>query len=186
VERLGLEGLSVRERVDEVVEVLMDFRQRRRKGVARSEYVAQLSEDLCEQFGYLPELVELFLAMFSPAECLDFLEANDRPRPLTIRTNTLKTRRKDLAEALTKRGVSLEPVGDWSKVALKVIDSQVRGVPWRCLRACVRVCVCWCVWVRVDMRPSPAVALCCAVYRCRWARRPSTWRATTSCRAPHP
>lgn len=36
--------------------------------------------------------------MFSPAECIEFLEASDKPRPLVIRANTLKTRRKDLAE----------------------------------------------------------------------------------------
>lgn len=36
--------------------------------------------------------------MFSPAECVEFLEASDKPRPLVIRANTLKTRRKDLAE----------------------------------------------------------------------------------------
>lgn len=36
--------------------------------------------------------------MFSPAECVEFMEASDKPRPLVIRANTLKTRRKDLAE----------------------------------------------------------------------------------------
>eukprot|EP00952_Eustigmatos_sp_NYUAD-ZCMA_P004896 21474-Eustigmatos_ZCMA.PRE.1 len=50
VERLGLEGLSAKERVDEVVEVLMDFRNRRRKGADRLEYVTQLGEDLCEHY----------------------------------------------------------------------------------------------------------------------------------------
>lgn len=60
------------------------------------------------------------------AECVEFMAANDKPRPLVIRTNTLKTRRKDLAEALVKRGVSLEPLSAWSKVALKIVDSQVR------------------------------------------------------------
>lgn len=39
-----------------------------------------------------------WLQMFSPAECVEFLEASDKPRPLVIRANTLKTRRKDLAE----------------------------------------------------------------------------------------
>lgn len=40
--------------------------------------------------------------MFSPAECVEFLEASDKPRPLVIRANTLKTRRKDLAEVREK------------------------------------------------------------------------------------
>ena len=45
-------------------------------------------------------------------------------RPLVIRTNTLKTRRKDLLDALQKRGVSLEAL-PWSKVAIKISESQV-------------------------------------------------------------
>jgi ribosomal RNA methyltransferase Nop2 len=35
--------------------------------------------------------------MFSPTELVAFLDASDSPRPITIRVNTLKTRRKELA-----------------------------------------------------------------------------------------
>ncbi len=85
----------------------------------------RLARDLGGHYGYIPELTDMFLAMFSPAECVEFMAANDKPRPLVIRTNTLKARRKDLAQALVKRGVSLEPLSAWSKVALKIVDSQV-------------------------------------------------------------
>ena len=116
---------ELRERIDAILEVLADFKSRREPGRSRSEYIDQLQSDMAELFGYLPELVEHFLSMFGPAETLEFLTASDAPRPLVIRTNTLKARRKDLAAALLKRGVTLDPLASWSKVGLKISESPV-------------------------------------------------------------
>jgi len=116
---------ELRERIDAILEVLADFKSRREQGRSRSDYVDQLQSDMAELFGYLPELVEHFLSMFGPAETLEFLTASDSPRPLVIRTNTLKARRKDLAAALLKRGVTLDPLASWSKVGLKISESPV-------------------------------------------------------------
>ena len=44
---------------------------------------------------------------------------------MVIRTNTLKVKRRDLAKALIGRGVSLEPLAEWSKVGLKINDCKV-------------------------------------------------------------
>lgn len=63
--------------------------------------------------------------MFAPSEALEFIEANENARPMTIRTNTLKTKRKDLAKALIQRGVQLDPIAEWSKVGLKIYESTV-------------------------------------------------------------
>ncbi|EGV60633.1 NOL1/NOP2/sun family putative RNA met [Yamadazyma tenuis ATCC 10573] len=56
---------------------------------------------------------------------MEFFEANEIARPITIRTNTLKTRRRELAQTLVNRGVNLQPIGTWTKVGLQVFDSQV-------------------------------------------------------------
>lgn len=74
---------------------------------------------------YNAELIDYFFDIFSPKECLEWLEANESDRPLVIRTNTLKTRRRDLAQALINRGVNLDPLADWSKLGLKIYDTPV-------------------------------------------------------------
>lgn len=116
---------EIRSHIDSILEVLADFKTRREPGRARKEYMDQLGAFIAELYGYLPELVEYFLTMFSPAEALEFIDKSDQTRPLVIRTNTLKARRKDLAAALMKRGVSLDPLANWSKVGLKIVESPV-------------------------------------------------------------
>jgi ribosomal RNA methyltransferase Nop2 len=116
---------ELKSHINSILEALADFKTRREPGRARSEYVDQLGIFIAELYGYLPELVAYFLTMFSPAEALEFIDYSDKQRPMVIRTNTLKTRRKDLALALMKRGVTLDPLASWSKVGLKIIESTV-------------------------------------------------------------
>eukprot|EP00956_Cyclotella_meneghiniana_P011668 scaffold16423_cov55-Cyclotella_meneghiniana.AAC.5 len=116
---------ELRARIEDILEVLADFKARREPGRSRSEYIERLGKDMAELFGYLRELVDYFLSMFGPNECLEFLEASDKNRPLVVRVNTLKARRKDLAAALMKRGVRLDPLAPWSKVGLKIYESAV-------------------------------------------------------------
>jgi ribosomal RNA methyltransferase Nop2 len=42
--------------------------------------------------------MERLIQLFPVSELLEFLEASEVQRPLTIRTNSLKTRRRDLAQ----------------------------------------------------------------------------------------
>lgn len=65
---------------------------------SRKEYIELLLKDLCNYFSYNRFLMEKFIQLFPLSELMDFLEASETQRPLTIRTNTLKTRRRDLAQ----------------------------------------------------------------------------------------
>lgn len=112
-------------RIKEVIGVLADFSVNRDPNRSRSEYMELLCKDLCIYYSYNEFFMQLLLKLFSPNELLEFLEASEVQRPLTIRTNSLKTRRRDLAQALINRGVNLDPIGKWSKEGLVVYTSQV-------------------------------------------------------------
>ncbi|KAI1123537.1 NOL1/NOP2/sun family-domain-containing protein [Nemania abortiva] len=115
----------LRQRISDTIRVLDDFANLSEPGTSRSEYTAQLLKDICAYYGYSEFLAEKLLNLFPPREALAFFDANETPRPIVIRTNTLKTSRRELASALINRGVTLEPVGKWSKVGLQVFESNV-------------------------------------------------------------
>jgi ribosomal RNA methyltransferase Nop2 len=110
-------------RVRDMVKVLSNFKELRDSEKSRGEYMEDLKNDICSAYDYNKDLIELLLELFAPSECLEFIEANENQRPLTIRTNTLKTKRKELAKTLIQRGVNLDPVAEWSKVGLKIYES---------------------------------------------------------------
>ncbi|KAK5828261.1 Nop16-like protein NOP2 [Linnemannia elongata] len=115
----------VQARIQEIVRVLNNFREMREGNRSRNDYISQLLKDLCLYYGYNEYLMEKLFYIFPVSEAIEFFEANEVPRPVTIRTNTLKTRRRELAQSLINRGVNLDPVGKWSKVGLQVFDSPV-------------------------------------------------------------
>jgi 25S rRNA (cytosine2870-C5)-methyltransferase len=115
----------LRTRITDTLRILSDLGKLGQPDKSRADYMQQLLEDICIYYGYTPFLAEKLLSLFTPMEAFAFFEANETPRPVVIRTNTLKTNRRTLAQALINRGVILEPVGKWSKVGLQVFESAV-------------------------------------------------------------
>ncbi|CAB3224690.1 unnamed protein product [Arctia plantaginis] len=116
---------DIHQRIKDVVTVLGNFSTLKEEGRSRCEYTDLLLKDLCIYYSYNEFLMEVLMQIFPVLELVEFLEASEVARPVTIRTNSLKTRRRDLAQALINRGVNLDPVGKWSKVGLVVYSSTV-------------------------------------------------------------
>lgn len=116
---------ELRDRIQETVRVLNNFKEEREEDRTRTEYLALLRSDLLELYEYNDFLMDAILLLFPPGEAVDFLEAMEKTRPTTIRVNTLKAKRRDLVQALVKRGMNIEPLEKWSKVGLQVFESNV-------------------------------------------------------------
>ncbi|KAG0060642.1 rRNA (cytosine-C5-)-methyltransferase nop2 [Linnemannia elongata] len=95
----------VQARIQEIVRVLNNFREMREGNRSRNDYISQLLKDLCLYYGYNEYLMEKLFYIFPVSEAIEFFEANEVPRPVTI--------------------LNLDPVGKWSKVGLQVFDSPV-------------------------------------------------------------
>jgi len=117
--------VMVKSRIEENIAALKNFKEKKEDGKSRTEYMELLRNDLKYYYGYNDYLIERFTELFPIDQYVAFFEACEIPRPVTIRTNTLKSRRRELAQALINRGVNLDPVGKWSKVGLVIYDSAV-------------------------------------------------------------
>jgi hypothetical protein len=60
--------------------------------------------------------MERLMQLFPLSELLEFLEASEVQRPLTIRTNSLKTRRRDLAQVYVYQNTWLSLVENLSGI----------------------------------------------------------------------
>jgi ribosomal RNA methyltransferase Nop2 len=88
---LGVDMAYIKSRFEETLRILSNFTDARDGVHTRKEYVHLLINDLAFFYGYNTFLISKFLSIFSPAECAEFIQANEANRPLTIRVNTLKT-----------------------------------------------------------------------------------------------
>lgn len=115
---------EINARMQHSIRVLANFSQNREGTRSRADYLSELADLMATYFGYSDFLVEKFLELFGPAECLQFMEANEQPRPVTIRVNTLKSRPRDVQNALSSRGATLEQI-NWCAVGIAVKESQI-------------------------------------------------------------
>jgi len=118
---------AIKQAIADDVMLLSNWRRSKELGHGRQrdEVFNDLARNCGFFYGYNEDLARYFLQMFSAEEAIKFFDANEKQRPLTIRTNSLKTRRTALIQALSARRASVDPIGDWTKVGLKVYDSQV-------------------------------------------------------------
>ena len=94
------------------------------KRISRKDYIDKLYEGISLLYGYNRFLVEKIGSLVKVGELQSFFNANEQRRPVTIRVNTLRTRRKELERLLNERGVRLFHL-PWTKLGMVVLDSQV-------------------------------------------------------------
>ncbi|UKJ90498.2 nucleolar protein [Theileria orientalis] len=119
---------SVKERIEIICGILVKWKAVSESSNVtrkRESFVSELKQLVTIYYGYSDELSDYFFKLFNPIEAIQFFEANEQPLPLTIRTNTLKTKRKELAVALINRGANVDPIGDWTREGLVVHSSKV-------------------------------------------------------------
>ena len=115
----------LRSRITETIRILGNLKTLGQPDKSRTDYIDLLIKDICQYYGYTPFMAEKLFSLFTPMEAFAFFEANETARPVVIRTNTLRTNRRSLAQALINRGVVLEPLGKWTKVGLQIFESAV-------------------------------------------------------------
>jgi ribosomal RNA methyltransferase Nop2 len=122
---LNVDMGEVNLRIQGIVHILSDFNAKKEGNKSRSEYMAELKSLLIIYYDYNKDMMNLVLNLFAPNEAVEFLESNNTQRVQSIRTNTIKAKRRELAKSLIQRGVNLDPLAEWTKVGLKIYDSQV-------------------------------------------------------------
>jgi ribosomal RNA methyltransferase Nop2 len=123
--KLNIDMSEVYLKIQGIIDILSDFNNKKEGDKSRNSYISELKNYLMIYFDYNEDIMNLVMNLFPPNEALEFLEANNTQKILSIRTNSLKTKRRELAKSLIQRGVNLDPLAEWSKVGLKIYDSQV-------------------------------------------------------------
>ena len=125
VAHMNVDMSEVNLKIQSIIDLLSDYNNKKEENKSRNDYMSELKNLLMIYYDYNEEIMNLVLNLFPPNEALEFLESNNTQRVMSIRTNTIKAKRRDLAKALIQRGVNLDPLAEWTKVGLKIYESQV-------------------------------------------------------------
>ena len=125
VAHMNIDMSEVNLKIQNIIDTLSDFKNKKSKDMSRCDYINELKNLIMVYYDYNEDITNLIMYLFPPNEAIEFLESNNTQRVMTIRTNSLFTKRRELAKALINRGVNLDPLAEWSKVGLKIYESQV-------------------------------------------------------------
>lgn len=125
IDTMNLDMSEINIRIQKIVDILADFKNKKDPNKSRNDYINDLKNLLMQYYDYNEEICNLIMNLFPPNEAVEFMEANNTQKLVTIRTNTLKTKRRELAKTLIARNINLDPLAEWTKVGLKIISSSV-------------------------------------------------------------
>lgn len=124
LEAEGIDFDEVFDHAKQIVTVLQNIKELGDPKITRQDYLASLKHDLRRLFGYNEFLMDKIVSLLPIDEVIPFVQANENRRPVVIRCNTHKCRRKALENSLGKRGAQVEAL-EWSKIGIHVIASNV-------------------------------------------------------------
>lgn len=125
-EKVGLDMHDMEVRLQEVLKVLKNYGAYKSEERDRQSYVQELKQLLSLVYDTSEWLVEKYMQLFTIHEMVAVFEANDQQRPFTIRVNTLKIKRKELARILIGKGVNVSPLeGKYFGEVLQVFESPI-------------------------------------------------------------
>ncbi len=125
IDKLNIDMSEVKIRIQSLLSILSNLKKKKEPNKSRNDYITELKNLSMQYYDYNTDICDLIFNLFAPNEAIDFMESNTSQKILTIRTNSLKTKRRELAKNLIQRGINLDPVGEWSKVGLKIYSSTV-------------------------------------------------------------
>jgi len=77
------------------------------KKLSASYYIELLKKEVSNYYECDMGLVDRFFLLFPVKEVIEFMESNEKSRPLSIRLNTLREEKEKIYKKLTKRGIKL-------------------------------------------------------------------------------